>query len=110
VSDSTSGETVTSPTLEMERAIGALALELPAEVWEDVRDRWHAARDAMAEEIDLLRQVLVFADGAVLLANSGHKYHFVLADLYNETTPLQGVIARAGCHPRRAFLADKETP
>lgn len=38
---------MTPPTLEMERAISALALELPAEVWEDVRDRWHAAKDAL---------------------------------------------------------------
>jgi len=33
-------------TAEMERAIACLVLELPAEVWGDVRDRWHRARDS----------------------------------------------------------------
>lgn len=30
---------------EMDRAINALALELPAPVWEDVRARWQAVKD-----------------------------------------------------------------
>lgn len=29
----------------MERSVACLAVELPGEVWTDVRDRWHAARD-----------------------------------------------------------------
>lgn len=37
------------PTLAMEKAVACLAVELPAEVWEDVRDKWHAARDALAQ-------------------------------------------------------------
>ena len=36
-----------APTFDMERAIARLALEVPAEVWEDVRNRWWAARDAL---------------------------------------------------------------
>lgn len=59
----------------------------------------------MATEIAQLREVLVFADGAILYNNrQWGDYEFVLADLYNETTPLQGVIRRAGCHERRKFL------
>lgn len=42
----------TEATFKMERAIACLALELPAEVWEDVRDIWHAAKDSLAGEIE----------------------------------------------------------
>ncbi len=45
-----------SPVVEMERAIVYLALELPAEVWEDVRDKWHAAREALVAERDRLQE------------------------------------------------------
>lgn len=45
----------TNETAEMERSVAALALELPAEVWDDVRARWHAARDSLGAEIDRLR-------------------------------------------------------
>lgn len=41
----------TEATFKMERAIACLALELPAEVWEDVRDTWHAAKDSLAADI-----------------------------------------------------------
>lgn len=39
----------------MERSIACLALELPAEVWEDVRDKWHAALDHLRADADLFR-------------------------------------------------------
>lgn len=31
----------------MERGVACLAVELPGDVWTDVRDRWHAVRDAL---------------------------------------------------------------
>lgn len=49
----------------------------------------------MAAEVVALREVLVFADGACVMGTGRP-----LADLYNETTPVQQVLARAGCHPR----------
>ena len=49
----------------------------------------------LVAEIALLRQALVFADGACVVGNG-----YGLADLYNETTPFQDVLSRAGCHPR----------
>lgn len=40
---------VAEASFEMERSIAALALQLPAEVWEDVRDKWHTASNWMEE-------------------------------------------------------------
>jgi hypothetical protein len=58
----------------------------------------------LADEIEQLREVLVFADGFVVSKTDQYESHtFGLADLYNDTTPLQGVIQRAGCHPRGRF-------
>jgi hypothetical protein len=66
---------------------------------------YDAAMDALLEEVEMLRQVLVFADGAILALNRRWGgYDFVLADLYSETTPLQDVIHRAGCHERHKFV------
>jgi len=45
-----------SPSLtNMERSIAALALELPAKVWEDVRNNWRAARDSLRTEVERLQ-------------------------------------------------------
>lgn len=73
---------------------------------QDIAATWgeHGAHidvfDFMLREIEQLREVLVFADGFVV-SQSDHT--MVLADLYNDTTPLAGAIQRAGCHPRRRF-------
>lgn len=85
----------TPETAEMERAVAALALELPGEVWDDVRAKWHAARDSLAAEIEQLRHVLVFADGHSLVESG-----FPLAALYNDECEAARVIERAGCHSR----------
>jgi hypothetical protein len=45
--------TVTA-TYEMERAIACLGLELDGEVWEDIRDKWHTAKDALVGEMKRL--------------------------------------------------------
>lgn len=34
---------------EMDRAVSALALELPVSVWRDVNARWSAVRETMTE-------------------------------------------------------------
>jgi hypothetical protein len=47
---------------EMERAIGALALELPGEVWTDVRDRWERVRAALDRQQAVVEAALVYVD------------------------------------------------
>jgi hypothetical protein len=54
---------------------------------------WQWAVD-LADEVAMLREVLVFADG--LSVSRG----FRLADLYAADSDKQGVLERAGCHPR----------
>lgn len=56
---------------------------------------------ALVEEIRALREVLVFADGRSV--TGGYR----LADLYASDSDKQGVMARAGCHPR-TWAADTE--
>lgn len=46
------------PVADMERSVGALALELPAEVWGDVRDKWTAARNELVAEGERLQAVI----------------------------------------------------
>lgn len=52
-------------TADMERAIACLALEVPAEVWEDVRDKWHAARDRSEAKYQTMRSWLGWCIGFI---------------------------------------------
>lgn len=72
----------------------------------DLIDRERESRPAeamLADEIKLLRDVLVFADGFVVSQTINDEYPMALADLYNETCDAAGAIQRAGCHPRGKF-------
>jgi hypothetical protein len=89
------------PQIEMLRA-WVTADEMADEHGTFTMSREFAA--ALLLEIDQLRDVLVFADGlAVSMSRQFSVYVTALADLHNDTTPRQGVLARAGCHPRGAF-------
>lgn len=62
---------------------------------EEIVSRAHSETlAAMTFEISLLREVLVFADGRSVAGG------YSLSDLYAADSEKQGVLRRAGCHPR----------
>jgi hypothetical protein len=62
---------------------------------------------ALLLELDSLRETLIFADGLSVALTRQHTAHVTsLADVYGEASPAQGVIARAGCHPRGSFRGE----
>lgn len=58
----------------------------------------------LQHEVALLREVLVFADGRSV--GGGYR----LADLYAADSEKQGVLERAGCHPRTSANDDAPAP
>lgn len=57
-----------------------------------------------ADEIERLRDVLQFADGACV-----HGTGSALSDLYQPAAPAQEILQRAGCWPRGSHRSEVET-
>ena len=85
--------------------------EINGEALPVCEDHWYGNLDRerreLRAEVDLLRSIVLFADGYVVQSSRQYEMFTVgLADLYNDTCDEAAALVRAGCYPRGSFKDD----